>query len=99
MSQSAEVVKDEQLETKARELAQSVLATAAAKADKEIAVAERDASLMREEIIANRRGFRAYAAFWCGQGVRISVEVYAKLSEVVAGVVSGVFGNKGKKPE
>jgi hypothetical protein len=96
---SAEVVADEPLETAARELAQTVLDAEAAKADKEKATAERDSDRLREEVLAARRGTRAYIAFWFGQGVRITVEIYARTADVVVGVVSRILGGKGKGSE
>jgi hypothetical protein len=87
------VVKDELLETKARELAQAHLDAAAAEVEKKGTEHERDAERLRAEIAAQRAGFRAYVGYWLGQGVRITVEIYQKSVGAVVGAVSRALGN------
>jgi hypothetical protein len=69
------VVKDEALETKARELIGAALDAAEADLEKKIATAKRDAAIKDTEVVAARKGLQAYVAFLIGQGIRISLEV------------------------
>ncbi len=98
----APVVRDEVLETKARELAGTVLDAARAKADKEAACDRRDAARSEAEIVAQRAGLRAQIKHWIGQGFRITVEGYVKVVgavKVTADVVTRAFGGESGKAD
>jgi len=90
------VVKDEPLETKARQLSETVLDAAAKEAEKKCVAAELDMERKRAEMVAQRNGFRAYVAYWAGQGVRIFVELVENTVGLVADKVAAVFGGKKK---
>lgn len=69
------LLEDENLSTKARLLASVVLEKAAAEAAEQAAKSECKKARSLAEIAAIRKGAISYLIFWCGQGLRIVIEV------------------------
>ena len=88
-------VKDEVLETKARELAAVTLDAAASRAKKDQTTCDRDTERMVREIAAARAGAGATVKYWSALLVRIVVETTRRVATLIAGAVETVFDSEG----
>jgi hypothetical protein len=87
-------VQDEQLETKARELAAATLEREAARQRKETIQHDRDAERMAQEIIAARKGLGAIVKYWVGRLVGISVECVETVASHGKEIATRFLGRK-----
>lgn len=84
------VLKDEPLETKARELASAVLDREAAKAKQQTADSFNKSEMKVAEVVAQRQGAKAYLAFLTLRGVKIGVDIFERIGDLTGTVVKKI---------